>query len=919
MKNFLITLLISVCMLPSMAQMPKSEMRATWLATVYSLDWPNTKISNTGNLSQINSQKNSMIRILDSLQRANVNSLCFQVRSRCDAMYKSSYEPWSSDLVATRGLEPGYDPLEFVIQESHKRGIQVHAWLNPYRFESSRDAWLGQMGDYRESNPEWVMIYEDGKSILDPGQPGVKHLIKSIVGEIVNNYDVDGIIFDDYFYAYGGTPSSLDQATQNQFKPQGVNLSDWRRDNVNRMVEAVYDTIQSTKPFVTFGVSPFGIWTTDRTVAEKEGITLPNGITGSNMYETIYCDPVAWLKDGTVDYISPQLYWETTSTGQDYDVLCPWWSDLANRFNRHFYSSHSISNLTATYQSDMIEVKSLDNSNREIVNPSSLSNMERSIIAQINSASTMNSRFGPSEVLLQVDRNRASDKNGAPGSIFYSTKNFYLIKGFIDYMRRNVFSSPALRPSINWKMQQELGLVDELKEEYSTLSWSSPVDNVCFVVYAIPNSEYTSPKQFAIADYMLRVSYENEFQLPQGVSSTTHKLAVSILDRFGNEYSPRVLGDGASEAKAAILNYPLNDSKVVTPAIFSWENNSDAVGYYYELSSDADFSELLSSRFVEESSFNSANISSLKENSRYYWRVRSRFINHVDLLSEVRSFTTAQFQILSPTNGEKSISLTPLITWNSVSDVESYFIEIATTSLFESSRIVFTSNSSEAKLEIPEKTLTPNSTYYVRVSAIKGDGNTITTNTVGFETIEQSSKVPQILSPKSGDTILGDVVEVTWTEDVAPGYRVELCANASFPSREIKIKTTSAYVFNTEYTGLTPNKYYIRVKAIEGSGYTANSEVVEINLDLNTSIGGIDKDAIYVSQSGSGDISLIFRGGVSQETTFRVLNSQGSILYTQSVNAGNEFNLPIKQSSAGIYLVEIISANENKIIKFKKN
>ncbi|MGL5894261.1 MAG: glycoside hydrolase family 10 protein, partial [Bacteroidales bacterium] len=182
MKNFLITLLISVCMLPSMAQMPKSEMRATWLATVYSLDWPNTKISNTGNLSQINSQKNSMIRILDSLQRANVNSLCFQVRSRCDAMYKSSYEPWSSDLVATRGLEPGYDPLEFVIQESHKRGIQVHAWLNPYRFESSRDAWLGQVGDYRESNPEWVMIYEDGKSILDPGQPGVKHLIKSIVG-----------------------------------------------------------------------------------------------------------------------------------------------------------------------------------------------------------------------------------------------------------------------------------------------------------------------------------------------------------------------------------------------------------------------------------------------------------------------------------------------------------------------------------------------------------------------------------------------------------------------------------------------------------------------------------------------------------------------------------------------------------------
>ncbi|MGL4993084.1 MAG: family 10 glycosylhydrolase [Bacteroidales bacterium] len=919
MKKLFITLLVSISLLPSFAQMPKSEMRATWLATVYSLDWPNTKISNTGNLSDINSQKNSMIRILDSLERANVNTLCFQVRSRCDAMYKSSYEPWSSDLVSKRGLDPGYDPLEFVIQESHKRGIQVHAWLNPYRFESSKDAWLGQAGDYRDTNPEWVMVYSDGKSILDPGQPGVLKLIKSIVGEIVNNYDVDGVIFDDYFYAYDGTPSSLDQTTQNQYKPQGVTLSDWRRDNVNRMVEAVYDTIQSTKPYVTFGVSPFGIWTTDKAVAEKEGITLPSGITGSNMYETIYCDPVAWLKDGTVDYISPQLYWETTSTGQDYDVLCPWWSDLANRFNRHFYSSHSISDLTATYQTDAIEINTHNSSLQEKINPTALSNMERSIIAQINSTSTKSSRFGPSEVLLQVDRNRASDKNGAPGSIFYSTRKFYLTTGFINYMRRNVFTYPALRPSINWKKQQELGLVEELKEESSLLSWISPVDNVCFVVYAVPNYEYNSPKQFAVADYILRVTYDNQCQLPQGVSSSTHKLAVSILDRFGNEYSPMILGESTSTVQTTNLLYPTDGSEIVTQSIFSWEMNSNAIGYYYELSLDKDFSELICSRFVEENAFNSANVSFLKENRTYYWRVRTRFANHVDLISDVRSFTTAPFQITTPYDGENSISLMPTISWNSVSGVESYFVEVASSSQFESSRIVFSSNCVNSQIVIPEYTLTPNTVYYVRVSANKLDGNVVTTDRVSFTTLDQESKVPQILSPINGETILGDVVEVTWSEDVAPGYRVELCANPSFPSREIKIKTTSAYVFRTEYTGLTPNKYYIRVKAIQGSGYTANSEVVEINLDLNTSIGGIEYDAIYVTQSGSGDVALIFKSGISQETTFRVFNSLGSTLYSQSANSGSVFNLPLNKESSGIYLVEIISGNETKLIKFRKN
>lgn len=194
-------------------------------------------------------------------------------------MYKSSYEPWSSDLVATRGMDPGYDPLEFVIEEGHKRGIEVHAWMNPYRFSTASTYWDGEAGDYRKTNPDWILTYppylnSDGKwvynAIMDPAVPEVRQRITDIVKEVVSNYDVDGIVFDDYFYAYGGTPEDLDLDSQEKYKPENQSLADWRRENIAKMVASVYHMIQETKPYVTFGISPFGIWTTDSEAAKKK-------------------------------------------------------------------------------------------------------------------------------------------------------------------------------------------------------------------------------------------------------------------------------------------------------------------------------------------------------------------------------------------------------------------------------------------------------------------------------------------------------------------------------------------------------------------------------------------------------------------------------------------------------------------------
>mgnify|MGYP003248264677 CR=1 FL=1 len=254
--------------IPTIAQTPKKEVRAFWLSTVWRLTWPKTTvISNTGNAQEIQEQKDELIMLLDSVKAANANTVYFQVRGRCDAMYKSSYEPWSSDLVATRGMDPGYDPLLFAVEEAHKRGIEIHAWFNPYRYESVLHQWDGTPQNYRESHPEWLLDYSDG-SILNPAMPEVRDHITAIIQEVVQNYDIDGVVFDDYFYM-SGTTDDMDDELYQQSNPDNLSRADWRRQNVNKLIAQVYRMIQSEKPYVRFGISPAGVWCTDATIAER--------------------------------------------------------------------------------------------------------------------------------------------------------------------------------------------------------------------------------------------------------------------------------------------------------------------------------------------------------------------------------------------------------------------------------------------------------------------------------------------------------------------------------------------------------------------------------------------------------------------------------------------------------------------------
>lgn len=917
----LYTLLLLIISLGTFAQVqtPKREMRATWLATVWSLDWPSTKISETGNAIQIKAQKDQMIRILDNLASVNINAVFFQVRSRCDAMYKSSYEPWSSDLVTKRGSEPGYDPLSFVVEEAHKRGIEVHAWMNPYRFSTASTYWDGEAGDYRKTHPEWILTYpvQNGtyNSIMNPALPKVQQRITDIVREVVTNYDVDGIVFDDYFYAYGGTPADLDADAQEKYKPADMSVGDWRRGNINKMVSSVYTMIQSVKPYVTFGVSPFGIWTTNNDVAQKEGIVLPGGISGGNMYEEIYCDPVAWLQEGTVDYISPQLYWPTTAAGQDYDVLCPWWSDLSFHFKKHFYSSHSISGIQASSYTRAAtgDIVTISNEN---VSLSALSAMEKSIWLQNNGVMPQTrAAFGPEEIGLQIERNRLSSRDGAPGSVFYSTKYIYNVKGVMPYLKNNCFTEKALVPAIDWKKAPEVAPVSSIVLEGRTLCWDSTNQNVRYVIYAVPADKIAEPGAFNTSRYLLGVSYTKSFVVPEWVDMATTTLAVAVFDRYGNEYTPVIMNIEQEKGTPPTLVYPASGVEVMTPFSFKWTSVVAADWYTVEVAEDPTFSIFHSSKNVSSSELFTAQIADLRPGKVYYWRVISHKAGYADAVSEPRTCTPITFSITKPITGSVDVELTPLIEWSTFGKPDTdYEMLIASEYTFSDKVIVYSEMiKGKGTVAVPAGILLPKTTYYIKVKAIQG-GQNIETGMTTFTTMMVYPDVPVIVSPVSGSTLSRNSIIVEWEENFnATGFQAHLSKDVNFPVRATISKTVSAFTYQADYGDLAIGTYFTRVRANYKDGQTDWSPVVKFDWSGPTAIT-TEQEGQKVQVVGEGAHKILKMdagGGLFSVLLYDIVGKERKVFYRNLPMDGmQEFPLDLADLPKGVYMLRILLNNQ---------
>lgn len=516
-KLILISTLLSIIAISVIAQeIPKRELRATWLATVDRIDWPKSKAANV--------QQAEMITILDKLESANMTSVFFQVRPMADALYKSKYEPWSHYLTGTRGVDPGYDPLEFTINESHKRGIEVHAWLNPYRYEAG-SVNHGSEDYIRKNHPEWILTYSDRK-ILDPGNPAVRQYIINIVVDLIENYNLDGVIFDDYYYPYSGT-TNQDIYSQNLYKDPTLNVEDWRRQNVNELIAAIYAKIQEIKPTVKFSQGPFGIWGANPTVAQEYGIEYLNTSGGTNAYDKIYCDGVKWLKDKTIDFISPQCYWPSTNTNMwGYTTLVPWWSKVAGVMERHFYSSMRMG--TMGTKSTRVT------SNVEQINFDGLSNLERLMLSSSGSPSLRSA--ATDECDYEIDLNRSSNVQGAPGHVFFNTSQF-ISYGFPDHLRATKFVLPALPPIMTWKTPTNLTVLTGVKVEEDSLIWIGEAkESERFAVYLVPNKEVDNTMSYKTSVYLRKITWNKSLNISQYKNMlATHTFAVTVIDGHGYE------------------------------------------------------------------------------------------------------------------------------------------------------------------------------------------------------------------------------------------------------------------------------------------------------------------------------------------------------------------------------------------------
>ena len=314
----IILLVLTFSTLTAGAEMP---FRAAWIATVANIDWPQPET-----IGQSEAQQAQMITMLDSLQALGMNAIIFQVRPTADALYLSELEPTSHWLTGTQGHwgdQTPYDALRFVCQEAHQRGMEVHVWLNPFRLtlHTMSPDMLADDHIYRV-HPEWFWRY--GKQwYFDPSLPATRDWICMVVEDLCCRYDIDAIHMDDYFYPYPIAKTPLPDRKQFEADPRGFTaIGDWRRDNVNLTIQAIHNMIQRTRPEVQFGISPFGVWRNqDR---DSLGSATKAGMTN---YDDLYADILLWIRNGWIDYVVPQLYWEIGKKIADYEVLAHWWAE----------------------------------------------------------------------------------------------------------------------------------------------------------------------------------------------------------------------------------------------------------------------------------------------------------------------------------------------------------------------------------------------------------------------------------------------------------------------------------------------------------------------------------------------------------------------------------------------------------------
>ena len=503
MKKALLAIALLLTQISAFSQNPKREMRAAWISTVYGIDWPSSGHSPA-------TQRTKLVGILDGLKASGINTVYFQARTIGDALYNSALVPWSHWLTGTYGQNPGWDPLAFVVDEAHKRGLEIHAWLNPYRAATASANINSYSSTHKaKTNPNWLLSEVNGNSTLqyfNPALADVRNHIDAVVRELVTNYDLDGIHFDDYFY-YAGIGSQ--DNTQFANDPRGfTNQTEWRRDNVTLLIKQLSTSIKLLKPWVKFGISPSGIYRNFTVPGSSPAITT----TGSQHYVTQHADTRKWMMDGTIDYLIPQVYWafSQTTANAKFNYVVDYWN--RQNFTRHLYIG------LGTYRVDPAD------------------------------GSAWSSAIAGDEIKRQIDYLRTSTPNVSGTSHFtthdlLSTKTG--VKEAMDLVRVQ-YNTPAIVPVMNWidniAPAEPTNLSSTLEAGKTKLSWTAPASTtdelqkvVRYAVYRSTSStiDYNNATNLIAILPSSAITYTDNSVTPGG--GTSYFYAVTSLDRISNE------------------------------------------------------------------------------------------------------------------------------------------------------------------------------------------------------------------------------------------------------------------------------------------------------------------------------------------------------------------------------------------------
>ncbi|GGK87276.1 glycosyl hydrolase [Sphaerisporangium melleum] len=463
---------------------PKRQLRGVWIATVHNVDWP-TKPG----LTQARQQA-EYLRILDNAVKRKLNAVFVQVRPASDAIYKSPYEPWSQWLAGAPGRDPGWEPLPFLIDEAHKRGLEFHAWFNPYRAADKDDLTKLPANHPARQHPSWVVKHE-GRLYYNPGLPQVRAHTVKVVKDVVQRYDIDGVHFDDYFYPYPGKGTKFADAAAFTKYGKGMSLADWRRENVNTLVAQVGAAVHEAKPYVKFGISPFGIW------RNKSDDPSGSDTKGLSAYDAIYADARAWIKAGSVDYIMPQLYWPRGFAAADYAKLVPWWANEVKGTGVHLYIGQAL------YRVGSKDVPAW-------------------------------TKAGELPAHLTLNRKHPEVR----GDVYFSAAQLAGNPlGVLDALVKGHYSRPALPPLMAARGGAAPAVPAAPRLAGGTLRWKSSPGAHSYAVYRVadgkPDACATGDARNLVAVVPAAEGAEQAF--PAGAAGT---YLVSALDRLGNESGP---------------------------------------------------------------------------------------------------------------------------------------------------------------------------------------------------------------------------------------------------------------------------------------------------------------------------------------------------------------------------------------------